>query len=761
MKGHHATLVLTALALASNVDAGNLLELALRRGAILPHLAGLEAALSSKDNFDALVLTIDGGERDATNEDEALLASLPSAEREALLRRESACRLMMRESPTLVVADGALTGAAAGLFLAASHRICTEATLFDPSACRDGLCPGFGTIGALADMPQPHVAMACALGALPLGACDLMELGLATHFVRSASLGAMTEELRAAPAEYLEIPLTRRGMVGAAPKTLVPLYAAEVCAPLNEALLTCFGPEVTSVQAVTACVAEHLEIAAAHADALAAEPCGIHIRTRERADAVRDALRDALRGLTPRTHGHAVGLTATREALLAAIERRPSRPARAATSVRELHAQDLELDLVLDALLREQEGEAGRLLGEAVAAQGEAMAAQGEALRAIASAVRQRMGPPPAATGALDSMGRLRGGATAAASALPPPPWAFPRARLLYQPTLVREADARANTPLGEGSGLRLLSLFGWTLGGVFAVEWRDSPLGPYREVAVLSGLVVSSDLRLGAWASHIVVTSPEAAEAGRCVFGLPAQTGRVSLGQGLSLAADGAAAAAAEPQGGGAAEAAAAWRLASTAAVLLKTAAGTAVPGVAEPAERMGGGAWTGGAWTGGSKRGGVGRGRGRFEFLADDHVLVSEWFEAGGADGGSGGADDGSGGAAADGGGGGGGETEGARAGGGGSISLPSFSGLLPTGSDDGSHVDATAGRTPLLRYPLTLGPARSVRLRAAMRPVCAPGASVSDGLRAVLRGPCAAPCLELDCVNVVAGKPVQVEV
>ena len=89
-----------------------------------------------------------------------------------------------------------------------------------------------------------------------------------------------------------------------------------------------------------------------------------------------------------------------------------------------------------------------------------------------------------------------------------PPPWSFPHARVLYQPTFVPVDAARAVTPTSS-SGLTLLSAFGWTLGGCFVVEWTDSPIGPYREVAVLSGLVARG-LSIGAWASHIVVTTPE-----------------------------------------------------------------------------------------------------------------------------------------------------------------------------------------------------------------------------------------------------------
>ena len=86
------------------------------------------------------------------------------------------------------------------------------------------------------------------------------------------------------------------------------------------------------------------------------------------------------------------------------------------------------------------------------------------------------------------------------ADAYPPAPWSFSNARVMYQPTLVRTSAARAVTP---SDGLTLLSFLGYTLGGVFVVDWTESPVGPYREVAVLSGLVARG-LSIGAWASHI-----------------------------------------------------------------------------------------------------------------------------------------------------------------------------------------------------------------------------------------------------------------
>ena len=162
---------------------------------------------------------------------------------------------------------------------------------------------------------------------------------------------------------------------------------------------------------------------------------------------------------------------------------------------------------------------------------------------------------------------------TNAADAYPPAPWSFSNARVMYQPTLVRAAAARAVTP---SDGLTLLSCFGWTLGGVFVVDWTESPVGPYREVAVLSGLVARG-FSIGAWASHIVVTTPQSEGGGRAVFGLPTVLGSVDFK-------------AAEESDGDA------WRreltgardLLEDIAVAFKVGIGAAQPGIAEPAERL-----------------------------------------------------------------------------------------------------------------------------------------------------------------------------
>lgn len=104
---------------------------------------------------------------------------------------------------------------------------------------------------------------------------------------------------------------------------------------------------------------------------------------------------------------------------------------------------------------------------------------------------------------------------SAAAASLPQAPYPL-RARCWYQLHLVRTEAAASRVP----ASLTLLSLFGWSLGGVFVAAWDESPLGPYAEVALMCGLAISRDGMFGAWPQPLLVTRREAVVAGREIFG-------------------------------------------------------------------------------------------------------------------------------------------------------------------------------------------------------------------------------------------------
>ena len=75
-------------------------------------------------------------ELQALAKSKGIKANLKSADLQATLRR-------MRSDgrPVIAIADDDLCGAAAGLFLAASERVCTSTTIFSLPECSVGLCP--------------------------------------------------------------------------------------------------------------------------------------------------------------------------------------------------------------------------------------------------------------------------------------------------------------------------------------------------------------------------------------------------------------------------------------------------------------------------------------------------------------------------------------------------------------------------------------------------------------------------------------------
>eukprot|EP00873_Tetraselmis_striata_P045954 jgi/Tetstr1/466218/TSEL_010776.t1 len=96
----------------------------------------------------------------------------------------------------------------------------------------------------------------------------------------------------------------------------------------------------------------------------------------------------------------------------------------------------------------------------------------------------------------------------------------------VYQLYAVAVADASHLLP----SGTRPLSLFGYTLGGIFLASYATSPCGPYEELAVLPATVwTARPPRLGAWGTAMVVNSDAAVSNGRDVFGLPTLRGTIS----------------------------------------------------------------------------------------------------------------------------------------------------------------------------------------------------------------------------------------
>lgn len=109
-------------------------------------------------------------------------------------------------------------------------------------------------------------------------------------------------------------------------------------------------------------------------------------------------------------------------------------------------------------------------------------------------------------------------------------PWSF-TGRLWFRPALVRVSEK-----IKPPSSVSILSLFGWTVGGVVALEYDDSPVGPYREYVTM-GAVVSKRGALGQWGSRLYVSTKAAEDVCRETWNVPAEQADIQfLEEGSSL---------------------------------------------------------------------------------------------------------------------------------------------------------------------------------------------------------------------------------
>ena len=117
-------------------------------------------------------------------------------------------------------------------------------------------------------------------------------------------------------------------------------------------------------------------------------------------------------------------------------------------------------------------------------------------------------------------------------------PWIF-KGKALYQLHLVKVSEAIKSVP----SDLQLVSLFGYTLGGVYLARYSESPCGAFDELVVLGGLVWNKPLSC-AWASRVYVNNEAARKHGVKTCGLPSRradfNSAVVVGNGRSRNDDG-----------------------------------------------------------------------------------------------------------------------------------------------------------------------------------------------------------------------------
>ena len=94
--------------------------------------------------------------------------------------------------------------------------------------------------------------------------------------------------------------------------------------------------------------------------------------------------------------------------------------------------------------------------------------------------------------------------------------------RLCFLPSIVKVKSK-------PGSSVRPISLLGYSLGGVVALEYDTSPVGYYREYVTMSSLVVKRGC-IGQWGSRLYVSTREAEEVCQKLWGVPVEQANIEF---------------------------------------------------------------------------------------------------------------------------------------------------------------------------------------------------------------------------------------
>ena len=97
--------------------------------------------------------------------------------------------------------------------------------------------------------------------------------------------------------------------------------------------------------------------------------------------------------------------------------------------------------------------------------------------------------------------------------------------RVWFRPALKRIKDID-NPPPG---GVSMVNLFGWTVGGVVALEYDESPVGPYREYVTM-GAVVTKRGAIGQWGTRLYVNDRPAELICSEIWGVPAEYAEIEF---------------------------------------------------------------------------------------------------------------------------------------------------------------------------------------------------------------------------------------
>ncbi len=115
-------------------------------------------------------------------------------------------------------------------------------------------------------------------------------------------------------------------------------------------------------------------------------------------------------------------------------------------------------------------------------------------------------------------------------------PYSF-EGRLWFRPSLVRVGKNTMTSTssifpeqrIGDDPVVQCVSLFGWSIGGVVALEYDDSPVGPYREYVTM-GSIVRTSSSIGQWGSNLYVSTKQAEKVCQQLWNVPAQYANIQF---------------------------------------------------------------------------------------------------------------------------------------------------------------------------------------------------------------------------------------
>jgi len=168
--------------------------------AMVQRLTALFARWEAQPHVAAVLLKGEG-KAFCSGGDVRALAQLPPgparlAQAVAYFREEDALvyRLATYPKPFVALLDGIVMGGGAGLSLHGRFRVATERAVFAMPEAAIGFMPDVGATHFLNRLPG-RLGVACSLAGLRLRGRELRDVGLATHFVESATLPLLAERL--------------------------------------------------------------------------------------------------------------------------------------------------------------------------------------------------------------------------------------------------------------------------------------------------------------------------------------------------------------------------------------------------------------------------------------------------------------------------------------------------------------------------------------------------------------------------------------